>query len=100
MSANVHFSAQKTKTKKKVNTSAYVYFSAPKQVKTEKKGHHVPRPKFALKLSKIFRGRIILHVFTVHNAKKEDVWPFLGVLGGQIFFGQKGGHILQKEDVW
>ena len=23
---------------------------------------------------------MILHVFTVHNVKKEDIWPFFGIL--------------------
>ena len=41
---------------------------------------------------------MIWHVFTDHNAEKEDIWAFLGVLGEQI--GQKGGHVLQEEDVW
>ena len=50
-------------------------FFCPKTSENQKKikGHHVRRPLFALKLSKIFRGRMILHVFTVHNAKKEDI---------------------------
>ena len=26
------------------------------------------------------------HVFTVHNAEKEDIWLFLGVLGRQMFW--------------
>ena len=121
MSAYVHFSAQKqVKIKKKVIMFAYVHIStqkqvkakkkghhvhisAPKQVKTkkrssmsaesqmfnflpinkredQKKGHHVRRPLFAQKLSIIFRGRMICLVFTVRNAKKEDLWPFFDVL--------------------
>ena len=42
----------------------------------------------------------MIYVFTAHNAEKEDIWAFFGVLGGQIFFGQNGGHVLQKQDVW
>ena len=42
---------------------------------------------------------IIGHVFTVQNGKKEDIWALFNVLGGQIIFYEKGGHILQKEDV-
>ena len=37
---------------------------------------------------------------SLYNAEKEDIWPFFGVLGGQTFFGQKGGYVFQKEDVW
>ena len=63
MSADVHFSAQKqVKTKKKkVIMSAEVHFCAQKQIKTpiSQKSHYVSRPLFALKLSKIFRGRMI-----------------------------------------
>ena len=32
---------------------------------------------------------MILHVFSVHNAEKEDIWAFFGVLGGQIFLVEK-----------
>ena len=32
--------------------------------------------------------------------KKEDKKVFLNILGGPITFYQKGGHVLQKENVW
>ena len=72
MSADVQFSAQnEVKTRRKnVITSAYVQFSAQNRVKTKSKreGHHVRRPLFVLKLPKIICGRMISHVFSVHNA--------------------------------
>ena len=50
-----------------------------------------------LKLPKMFRGRIICHVFTVHNAEKEGIFWRPGRTF--FFFGQKGGHVLQMKDV-
>ena len=38
-----------------------------------------------LKLPKKFQGRMIGHVFTVHDAEKESIWTFFCVLGGQFF---------------
>ena len=46
-----------------------------------------------LKFPKNFQGRMIGHVFTNHDAEKEDIWTFFGVLGGQFF-------LVKKEDVW
>ena len=31
---------------------------------------------------------------------KKDKKAFLNIFGGSITFYQKGGHVLQKEDVW
>ena len=41
-----------------------------------------------LKLPKNFQGRMIGHVFTVHDAEKEDIWTFFGT----IFFGSSGDN--------
>ena len=68
MSADVQFSAQNQKKR-----SPRPIFR-PNQVKTKKKGHHVPRPSFVLKLPNIFRRRMIQRVFTVHNAGKEGIF--------------------------
>ena len=46
------------------------------------------------------KGCVDGHVLSVQNAEKEDIWAFFNVLEGQIIFHQKGGHVLQKEDVW
>ena len=46
------------------------------------------------------KGCVSGHALSVQNATKEDIWAFFNVLGGQIIFHQKGGHILEKEDVW
>ena len=32
--------------------------------------------------------------------EEEDKKDILNILGGPITFNQKGGHVLQKEDVW
>ena len=61
MSVDVHFSAHnqvKTKKKKKINVSAHIHFSTQNQVKTKKRSSR-HRSLFALKHSKIFRGRMI-----------------------------------------
>ena len=72
--ADVHFSAQKqVKTQKKRSSSPQMSIFPLKTSADQKKGHHVRRPQFALKISKIFRERMIQHVFTVHNAEKEDI---------------------------
>ena len=44
---------------------ANVHFSAQKQVQTKKRSS---RPRAV-----VCTGRIIRHVFTVHNAEKEDI---------------------------
>ena len=46
------------------------------------------------------KGCVSGHVLSIQNAEKEDIWAFVNVLRGQILFHQKGGHVLQKEDVW
>ena len=46
------------------------------------------------------KGCVSGHVLSVQNAKKEGIGAFFNVLRGQIIFHQKGGHVLQKEDVW
>ena len=35
--------------------------------------------------SQTFRGKMIWRVFTVHNAKKEDIWPFLASSEDKLF---------------
>ena len=80
------------KRKKKVITSADVQFSTPNQVKNKKKvftsaGRSLLSPEPKLLKFFVFLPQIrIKHVFTVQNAKKEDIWVFFSVLEGQIIF--------------
>ena len=37
------------------------------------------------------------HVFTVQNAKKEDIRAFFNILGGQIIIDEKGGYTSSKK---
>ena len=109
-SADVQFSDQnqmKTKKKKKVSTPSDVKFSPQSPDCTfcdmvwgpaSRDGAHpfyvrIPRLGGAggasfgsVETSQNFQGRIIGHVFTVHDAEKEDFWTFFGVLGGQFFW--------------
>ena len=36
---------------------------------------------------------MISHVFTVHNAEKEDIWAFSASSEDNFFFGEKGGRM-------
>ena len=49
---------------------------------------------------KHLKGCVCGHVLSVQNAEKENIWTFFNVLGGQNIFHQKGGQVLQKENVW
>ena len=37
-------------------------------------------------MMRLYTESMIGHVFTIQNAKMEEVWAFLNVLGGQIIF--------------
>ena len=93
--------SSKEQKKSKSSRPADAQFSTQNQVKN-KKGHHVRRcpifrPKSSgLKSKKkssrtqvvVFRVRMICHVFTVHNAKKEDIrlGHFLASSEDKLFF--------------
>ena len=65
-------------------------FLPKNQVKTKKKGHQVRRPLIALKPSKIFRGRMIWHVFTFHiMPKRRTFGHFLAFSEDKRFLGKK-----------
>ena len=69
------------------------YFTNKIQRKAKEKGHHVWGRSLYQNFPKNSRVSMFRHVGIVHNAKKEDIWAFFNVLGGQTIFGK-------KEDVW
>ena len=98
-------SARIGKAKKKVITSANVKFFTQNQVKSKKRSsppQAVVCPVLANMMMTVHlhSRSMIGHVFTVQNAKKEDIWAFFNILEGQCVFQLKGGHVLQKENVW
>ena len=101
MSAGLHFATQKqVKTKKMVIKSADIHFSAPTRVKTKKQRSSRPQAVVCIVIFQKFSLKNDMTCFTVYDAEMENIWLFFGVLGGQKFIGKKGGHFLQKEDVW
>ena len=93
MSADVQFSApKKVKTRKRSSRPQMSISSSQKQVKTKKKVIAF-EAIICTKTFQNFRGRMISHVFTVHNAEKEDIWAFFGVLGGLIL-------LVKREDIF
>ena len=64
-------------------------FFCPKSSEDQKKGHYVPRLLNALKLSKIFRGRMIWDVFTVHIMPKRRTFGHFLASSEDKFFWSK-----------
>ena len=85
----------KTKKKKGHCVRSCPFFrSKASEDQQKKKDHHDRRPAVCTETSHNFLWENDLTCFDCLYKAKKDIRPYFGVLGGQIFFGQKGGRMV------